>query len=422
MSATTHLFVDDVRIERKEGVVRRTHACSKLAEPVISGRESWQSPSDDERVYIYGTVLPSDDGEGYRMWYMRYPDQLLYAESDDGIHWRRPDLGLVDIKGSIPNNLLPTSYHSPSLVCDCREPDPALRYKMLGVSRDPDRRGYSVATSSDGIRWTPSDANPVLTGGDTCALAQDPVTGQFLAFHKRYHEHRGQERRLVYLSTSDDFHDWSEPVLAMAPDDVDDAQTAAEGGCFSQFYNTAAFPCGDMWLGLVTHFRYSGAPPESGPDQSRHDGPIDVQLTCSRDGRTWSRLEDRSPVIPNGPHDYDAGGILGVANAPVDAGDETWVYYTAITTTHGGCTPRKKITIARAAWRRHGWVSLDADASGGTVETKPVLADGQRLSVNTNALNGELRAEILDTEGNPIPGYGLEACLPIDGDGVRQVV
>ena len=127
-------------------------------------------------------------------------------------------------------------------------------------------------------------------------------------------------------------------------------------------------------------------------------------------------------MIPNGPHDYDAGCILGVANAPVEAGDETWVYYTAITTTHGGYVPRKQITIARAAWRRHGWVSLDADASGGTVETTPVLAGGQRLSVNAEATTGELRVGLLDATGKPIPDYGTDDCRPVQSDGVSQFV
>ena len=424
MPTTTHLFVDDEMIARKEGVVRRAHACRKLPQPVISGRESWQEPSDDERVYIYGTVLPSHVGDGYRMWYMRYPDQVVYAESDDGVHWRRPELGLAEVVGSTSNNVLPIRLHSPSVVHDPADPDPDRRYKMLGVSRSPDARGYCVAHSADGLDWRLYDTNPILSGGDTCTLARDPVTGDFLAFHKRYHTYRGHERRLVYLSSSPDMENWSEPTLVMAPDEVDDTQTEAEGGCFSQFYNMSAFPYGNQWLGLVTHFRYSGPPPEKGPDQSRHDGPIDVQLVQSRDGRSWDRCEDRSPVIPNGPHDYDAGCILGVANQPVVSNDEVWIYYTAITTTHGGYLPKKKITIARAAWRLDGWVSLDAEASSGTIDTVRLHADGQgqHLVVNADAANGELRAEILDPSGAAIPGYVLQDCHAITEDGVRQPI
>ena len=67
-SSTTQLFVDDAVVARKEGVVRRVHPCRKLSQPVISDIEHWQAPSDDERVYIYGTVLPAETGDGLRIW------------------------------------------------------------------------------------------------------------------------------------------------------------------------------------------------------------------------------------------------------------------------------------------------------------------------------------------------------------------
>ncbi len=127
-------------------------------------------------------------------------------------------------------------------------------------------------------------------------------------------------------------------------------------------------------------------------------------------------------MIPNGPHGYDAGCILGVVNTPVIVDNEVWLYYTAITTTHGGFVPEKKITIARAAWRLDGWVSLDAGASGGIVETVPVETNGLRLTVNAEASRGELRTELLDASGTEIPGYSPDACIPICGDGVRQPV
>ena len=421
-SSTTHLFVDDSMIARKEGVVRRTHPCRKLPQPVISGRESWQVPSDDERVYIYGTILPAENEETLRMWYMRWPNRVLYAESEDGVSWHRPELGLVEVAGSTRNNALPIRLHSPSVIHDPTDADPGRRYKMLGVSRSPKSRGYCTAHSSDGLNWQLYAANPVLTGGDTCCLARDPATGDYLAFHKRYGIHRGQRRRLVYLSSSPDMQSWSEPALVMAPDEIDDAQTEAEGGLFSQFYHMSVFPYRGVWLGLVTHFRHTGPPAEKGPEQSRDDGPLDVQLVHSRDGRSWSRCEDRAPVIPNGPHDYDAGCILGVANGPLISGDEVRFYYTGITTTHGGYLPRKKITIARAAWRLDGWVSLDAGETPSTVETTPMPSDGQRLIVNADAAKGELRTEILDPTGAPIPGYRLSDCRPVTEDGVRQTV
>ena len=416
------IFVDDLMISRREGVVRKVHSCRKLAQPVLAAEADWEVGADDRRLYVYGTVLRDPERGGFCMWYMRFPNRVLYATSDDGIHWERPNLGLVDFQGTKENNILPIRLHSPSVVVDPDDPDAERRYKMLGYGEVDGTRGYCVAHSPDGLRWELDDGNPVLEGGDTCTLSRDPQTGEFLAFHKLTREYRGRRRRLVYLATSGDMLNWSEPRLAMAPDEIDDEQVRAEGGIASEFYNMSSFPYGGQWLGLVTHFRYAGKPEESGPGQSGDDGPIDVQLVHSRDGRTWSRCEDRSPVIPNGPHGYDAGCILGVANSPIVVDDEMWIYYSAITTTHGGYLPKKEISIARAAWRLDGWVSLDAGPEGGMVETVALNPAGTGLSVNADAARGKLRVELLDEEGVVLPGYGVEACEPLREDGVRQAL
>lgn len=414
------VFVDDSMIEAKEGVVRRAHACKKLAEPVMVPEESWEQDGDDRRIYVYGTVLRDGETGQFRLWYNRGSHTLL-ATSDDGVHWDRPRLGVCEFAGSKANNIVLSLLHSPSVVYREDASDLERRYEMLGFGTKLGR-GYYVAHSSDGIHWELYPKNPVLPNSDTCTLAFDEKTGEFLAFHKRHWKHRGTNRRLVFLATSRDMQNWSEPELVMAPDEIDDAEARAEGGRNGQFYNMSVFPYGGQFLGFVTHFRYSGPPKRKGPLQSGDDGPIDVQLVHSRDGRKWERCEDRSPVIPMGPYKYDAGCILGVSNGVVIVGDEMWAYYTAITTTHGGFVPEKEITIARAAWRLDGFVSLDADGANGVVETVALKPAGNRLTVNVDALAGECRVAVLDAKGEPIPGFGREDCVPIKEDAVRQAV
>ncbi len=418
------ILVDDELIASRSGVVRRTHPCRKFDEPILLPETPWELAAQssegkdiDQRLYLYGTVLRDAATGDLRMWYNRLA-YVLYATSKDGIHWQRPDLGLHAFQGSMHNNILNVFMHSPSIVRDEKAANPAERYRMLGS-----KKGYSTAHSPDGLRWTMYPNNPVIPGGDTCTLAQDPKTGEFLAFHKRTHQHRGHGRRLVYLATSRDMQHWSEPELVMAPDEIDDARTQSEGGLWSQFYNMSAFPYGGQWLGLATHFRYTGRPAKmQGPSQSADDGPIDVQLVHSRDGRVWHRCDDRSPVIPNGPHAYDAGCILGVANGPVVVDGELWIYYTAITTPHGGALPEKKISIAAGRWRIDGFVSLDAGSEGGTVETVPFDSTGSTLSINAEAARGGVRVEVLDVEGRTLPGYSSEECAELHGDEVCQIV
>lgn len=414
------ILVDDLLIARKVGVVRRVHPCRKLAEPVMVSREPWEQNGDDRRIYTYGTVLRDDSTNLLRMWYNRL-GAVLYATSSDGLSWTRPRLGLYEVAGSKENNIIFPYFHSPSIVYNPNEHRPEHRYQMLGCGK-VSGRGYYAAHSADGIRWKLHPKNPILPGSDTCTLALDPNTGEYLAFHKRYHESRGHKRRLVYLATSRDMQQWSEPILVMAPDEQDDSQVEAEGGRFSQFYNMSVFPYAGQFLGLVTHFRFTGPPAERGPLQSGDDGPVDVQLVHSRDGRTWSRCEDRSPVIPTGPHPYDAGCILGVTNGPVIVDDEMWFYYTAITTTHAGYVPKKRITIARAAWRRDGLVSMDSADEEGFVETVVVRPIGDRLVVNFDAAGGELRVAVLDEQSDSLPGYERPDCIATTENSVRHTV
>lgn len=412
-----HLFVDDAEIAFKVGVERHVHPCEKLPKPVLEPETPWEKEGDDARVYLYGTVLRDPQSGRFRMWYNRLRS-VLYATSEDGIRWERPELGLVELNGDTNNNGVLLEFHSPSVVFN---PDaaPAERYAMLGYRKTPDR-GYTVAHSPDGLRWQLYPKNPVLPHGDTCTLMFDARTGEYLAFHKRSEPWRGHERRLVYMASSPNLQEWTEPKLVMAPDETDDAQVQREGGQQSHFYNMSGFPYGDHFLGFLTHFRHTGPPAQEGPQQSGQDGLIDAQLVHSRDGRAWERCEDRSPVIPNGPQAYDAGCILGVANGVIPVGDEIWTYYTAITTTHGGAIPEKRVTIALAKWRLDGFVSLDAGADEGIVRTVPLDRHGDRLTVN--AIAGHLTAAVLDESGHPIPGYSHEDCNPITGDSVRHAV
>ena len=216
---------------------------------------------------------------------------------------------------------------------------------------------------------------------------------------------------------------WSEAKLLRAPVAVDDVATRAEGGHYSEFYNMSAFSQGGQFLGLVTNFRYTGATKLPGPGASRHDGPIDVQIVSSRDGYNWQRCEDRSPVIANGPYDYDAGCILGVANGPVTVGDEQWIYYSGITTTHGGSFPKKQISVCRASWRRDGFVSLDADSGGGELTTLPFKLAARQLLVNavTDA-GGFVSAELLNEEGDVIPSYDSSASSKFSGNSVDGAI
>jgi hypothetical protein len=430
LGTRAQLLVDDWLIASKQGVVRKTHACYKLPKPVLEPEKPWEG----QRVYLYGSVLYDTSAGQFRLWYMSRnqekpakdprltygrSDFVLYATSADGVTWTRPNLGLYEYDGSKQNNIV-FGLHSPSIVLDARDRDPSRRYKMLGYGNGPGAHGYCAAISPDGLHWTGLAENPVLKHGDTITLACDSTQNEYLAFHKMPGTHRGYSRRMVYLATSRDFRNWSDPRLVLAPDEQDDAW-ANSPGQRTEFYNFSAFEYGGQFLGLVTVFKKMRRLEKVSPGQSADDGPIDVQLVHSRDGRRWQRSEDRSPVIPNGPHPYDAGCILGVCNSPVFHGDAMWLYYTAITTTHGGALPQKRISIARAAWPKDRFVSLDAAAKG-QVETVILKPIGDRLHINADASAGSVSVEVLGADDQVIPGYSADDCLPLTSDQVDYAV
>lgn len=431
LALDTYIFVDDAAIARKQGVRRVLHQGKRLPKPVMEPARPWES----RRIYTYGSVHYDQAQKLYRMWYnsripidvaarfedakLKQADVVLHATSPDGLNWTRTNAGLFAFEGSKANNVV-HHFHSPSVVVD--DADPARRYTMVGSDRIA--KGYSIAFSPDGLHWTDAPYNPIVPSSDTVTLTRNPANGEYMMFHKWGADVRGFKRRTIWLSTSRDRKTWSKPELVLAPDEIDD-QWAKGPQQRTELYVMSAFPYAGKFLGLVSMFRitasrnrselkaFSPTEPPSGAD-----GPIDIQLVISADGRKWARTEERKPVIALGPAgSYDAGCILGVSNAVV-TDNEIWVYYTAITTTHGGDLPAKRISIGRASWRLDGFASLHAEQ--GQITTVAMPLAGKNVLLNAAAKAGRVEAELLDGSGRPLPGFSRADARPITGDGLRQ--
>jgi hypothetical protein len=73
------------------------------------------------------------------------------------------------------------------------------------------------------------------------------------------------------------------------------------------------------------------------------------------------------------------------------------------------------------------WVSLDADANGGWLLTKPVLfatdetlESPRELLINSDAAGGSIQAELVTPFGQVVEGYGRGDSVPITSDGKDQ--
>jgi hypothetical protein len=422
------LFLDDYRVEAMVDLQRVVHPGRKTR-PLLVPTEPWERHS----VYIYGTVLKDEPaGSGYRMWYTAYSEgdyYLCYATSVDGIAWQKPKLGLFDFKGNKENNI--TRVGGGTLVYDPDDADAARRYKLMANNVKGGKQGYSVFFSPDGLTWTAFPGNPVLPYGDVSAVTYDRTARLFIASTKQRmlvsntSVTPAKMDRAAFVSVSRNFTEWSAPAapqsawtLAVEGEPADDLVVQAAGGIEAQIYGMPIFPYEHVYIGMPWVFSimtYS-----SGIYAKTGDGPIQPQLAMSRDLRHWARPA-REPVLPLGEAGRWDDGTLYTASTLLVSADRMELYFGAMNLGHGGSTPTQTQTarIARATWRRDGFMSLrNGGDDPGTVTTKSlVLEGGTQLRVNAVLhAQGSLKIELLDPAGTPLPGFSLAEAMPITGD------
>ncbi len=414
------LFVDDFAVESKEKVSRSCHAFEKdPANPLMQADKPWEGGL----AYLYGTVLPGEDGNGYRMWYHSWADgayRMLYAVSPDGIRWEKPALGLVEYEGSTEHNILfrrTHENHNPQVIHTPWEKDPARRYKLIyfEYGRTPPKfttTGYYGMYSADGIHWNDVQEKPVLVDspGDVGNFVWDPHGERYIGWPKKFAEVRGFRRRCVGVSATQDFEAWPASELVLTPDEYDDRWVNSESaeGAHTDFYGLCGFAYESMYIGFLWMFPITNG---------KNDGPIFVELVTSHDGKYWERQEEpRPPILALGPQGSWDDGMLFTPNHPLVEGGLLKLYYGGFDVTHGH--DGGKAAVGLATLRKDGFASLDAGDEEGTITTKPLAGFAGRLGVNYHAENGWVKAELLDEAGQVLPGYSRQACVALDGDSI----
>ena len=140
------LAIDDCLLPMRENVGLHLSKPVCRAEAVLRPSKDDPFAPDQVAAHFYGAVL--HEGGKYRMWYYAIglkeagdahrPDMqniaqgpVCYAESDDGIAWKKPKLGQVAIRGNTNNNAiaLPDQMiEGVHVIKD--EADPERLYKM----------------------------------------------------------------------------------------------------------------------------------------------------------------------------------------------------------------------------------------------------------------------------------------------------
>jgi hypothetical protein len=111
----------------------------------------------------------------------------------------------------------------------------------------------------------------------------------------------------------------------------------------------------------------------------------------------------------------------------VHEGREIWLYYNALRF-RGPEQLYKAVpahyfddasALVLAKLRLDGFVSLDA-AEAGTITTQTFLSNGGQLFVNTDARDGDVKAEILDAKTqDALPGFSAGEAIALAGDQLR---
>ena len=431
------LFLDDRHIQSAEGAEWTPHFTSRHpANPVLTPNSNRNAP-DTVRIFNRGTVR-IEQGK-FRMWYTATDSRLpgtanrpgpgwqsvmhvCYAESNDGIHWRRPQLGRVNFRGSKRNNIVPELLRIPTVFYDDRESDPDRRYKsweIASASKSSRPQSGDLMTSADGIHWRKSPAPRRYPG----------VRPWFVEYHSVFRDDRepdpqrrwkaygsfgtGPRRRTCHLSTSPDGVHWT----GYPQNPVIDPRMGV-GHCIHDFI---VWQEADCYVGLVQ------------VGDALHN--YEWELVVSRDGVNFSRVSDGRKFIPRGPKGkWDYGGVQ--ASRPVRVGNEWWFYYGAYEspwTTYPQVLDeifktRMSCGIARIGVGRYaGFRKRVRSSRPGILTTRPISARFDRslgLTINASVPKGcRVRVAVLDAEsGKPIPGLSVDDCIAITRDGVSTPV
>ncbi|MCA9105398.1 MAG: phosphodiester glycosidase family protein, partial [Planctomycetales bacterium] len=398
-----HLLLDDHWIAKSEGLVRVHGQAVPMPEPIL-----WPDDPRTEADCAWGNVIREPDGR-FRLWYCtmnlgaegagphemaaagvwgrgadfdfhprspadrRETESMVgkYAESLDGLHWTKPNLGLVSIDDSTDNNVVLTgrmaaeqtagaltNFDGYTVLRDDSEPDPQRRYKMVAhwesvhvwdnepvsgsLNRDPEfirrcqaARGEYITSSPDGLVWTqPLErlTDIPTEGGDRLLVTRDEARGRWTAYV------RSGGWAYPAFSHSDDLRHWSpaEPAPAITPAAVD-ARAVECMIPFSYADMEIGFPCG----------------------MDKEEGRFTVMVASRHGDEPWRVLSDASRLIPAGPEgSYYASGAVPLHNAPFVLGDRMLIFFNAFSRDPAHPSEFGTRSIGVATMRRDGFAGV----------------------------------------------------------------
>ena len=448
--------------------VRLSLQLAEPSEPVFRRKHRWEAGNllhptvfwDDGRLRMWYSALASVDDPWVKKGNIpgKYPGLWCYAESEDGFHWQRPNLGLYEYDGSTENNILlangdisENGYGYMHMMRDLAG-DPDERYKGIGIKAtfkiddqtatkeealeltaklqaagDAGEIGERVSrqldivggVSADGMRWAhltePVMETPWLLDTQNI-LAYDEDVSKYVIYLRSGRS----RRRAVSRYEADSFRGpWTNHhmVLTAEPDDPVDWDIYAP--CY----------CRHPHAGHLMFFS----------PFHRASDLLDVHLAVSHDGILWARPE-RKPILRL----TEQYGGLWPAPEIVELDDNRWgvltlaspaphnapYFYESLKNT--GSFAEGDMVYLWAQWPRNRLVAWEADDYA-EFSLSEQLCAGMQLWLNYKTLQpgafvrveivaGRLPNRTSAAAPPPATGFSFADCDTLTGDDLDGLV
>lgn len=396
------------------------------------------------------------DGERYRMYYrgsklgvegkrlIAGAEVYCYAESKDGVEFRKPELGLFEHDGSKRNNIVWRGVGSHNLApfLDTRPDCPAAsRYKALGGIAS--QGGLFAFHSPDGVHWSRMREKPVVTRGafDSQNLAfWDSEARVYRAYFRTFTKGvttadvwKPAGYRAIRTATSKDFLRWeNEADLTYEDSPIEHLYTNQIAPYFRAPHLLIGFPTRYVERGWSSSMRALPDLPRRKQRAAAHlrygTALTEGLLMASRDGVHFERWNEAflrpGPERPDSwlyGHQYIAWHAVETRSSLPGAANEMSIYASE------GSWHGKGNSLRRYTMRLDGFVSVSAprsiDERSPELRTRPLKFAGNQLDINmATSASGGVRVEIQDAEGMPLPGFALKDCDAVFGDALSRTV
>ena len=415
------IFVDNYLIDKLDGIQVVKHSPHDEG-PVLYFDKPW------EGVFCgYCTIIK--DGDLYRVYYRGLPsdgkdgsnaETTCVAESQDGIHWKKPMLKLFKIGGSRRNNVIlandaPSSHNFSPMLDTNPKAKPPERYKALAGE---DKAGLRAYVSPDGIHWKRLRDEPVLNG-----FAFDSQNVSFwsesekcyVCYFRTWTKGGFSGIRTVSRTTSEDFVNWTKP------DEMSFGDTPRE-----QLYTQQTSPyfrAPQIYVAIGGRFMPGKQVLSDEEAKNLNVNPgyfkdcSDAYMMTTRGGYVYDRTFMEAFIRPGiGMKNWVSRSNYPALNVVQTSPEEMSIYVNqdyAQPTAH----------LHRYSMRLDGFTSLSASYNGGEMITKPFTFSGHELEINySTSAAGEIRFELQNENGVAFPGFSLEDSQRIIGNEISRVV